>query len=105
MFDDLHWGDESSAAALHYVARTNREQPLFGILASRTDELNDNAPMQRALRELRHAGLLHNVEDAAHARMAIQKIGRARMAEQVPADLLEELEDLHEYLLGTLLFG
>src|SRR5581483_3878396 len=26
MFDDLHWGDESSAAALHYVARTNSDQ-------------------------------------------------------------------------------
>ena len=61
-FDDLHWGDESSAAALHYVARMNREQPLFGILASRTDELHDNTPVLRALRELRHAGLLQEIK-------------------------------------------
>jgi len=46
-----------------------------------------------------------HAEDAAHARLAIQKIGRARRAERVPAELLEELDDLHEYLLGTLMFG
>jgi hypothetical protein len=46
-----------------------------------------------------------HIEDAAHARLAIQKIVRARLAEHVPAELLEELEDLHGYLLGTLMFG
>ena len=32
VFDDLHWCDESSAAAIHYVARMNREKRIFGIL-------------------------------------------------------------------------
>ena len=76
MFDDLHWGDESSAAALHYVARTNREQPLFGILASRADELHDNPPMVRALRELRQSELLEEIKlgplDEAALREIIQ---------------------------------
>jgi DNA-binding SARP family transcriptional activator/tetratricopeptide (TPR) repeat protein len=57
-FDDLQWGDESSAAALHYVMRTHADQPLLGILAARDDELRDNAPFARAVRELRQAGLL-----------------------------------------------
>jgi hypothetical protein len=61
MFDDLQWGDESSAAALHYVARTNKEQPLLGVLAARNDELRDNTPVLRAVRELRQAGLLQEI--------------------------------------------
>jgi DNA-binding SARP family transcriptional activator len=60
-FDDLQWCDESSAAALHYVARTNRQAPLLTVLAARDDELRDNAAMQRSLRDLRQAGLLEQV--------------------------------------------
>jgi len=61
VFDDLHWGDESSAAALHYVLRMHRDRPLVAILAAREDELRDNVPMLRALRELRQAGLVQDV--------------------------------------------
>jgi DNA-binding SARP family transcriptional activator/predicted ATPase len=62
LFDDLQWGDESSAAALHYVARSHRERPLLGILAARDDELRDNTPVARTLRELRQAGLLEDLK-------------------------------------------
>ncbi|HEX7081599.1 MAG TPA: AAA family ATPase [Gammaproteobacteria bacterium] len=62
LFDDLHWGDESSASALHYVARTNRDQPFVGVLATREDELRDNTAVRRMLRELRQAGLLEEIE-------------------------------------------
>lgn len=62
LFDDVQWGDESSAAALHYIARTHSEQPLFGILAARNDELRNNTPMRRAVRELRQAGLLEELK-------------------------------------------
>src|SRR5581483_6289573 len=78
MFDDLHWGDESSAAALHYVARTNSDQPLLGILASRTDELHDNSPMLRALRELRHAGLLQEIKLGPLAEESVREIIETR---------------------------
>jgi DNA-binding SARP family transcriptional activator len=61
LFDDIQWCDESSAAALHYVARTNREAPFVGVLAARDDELNDNAAMQQTLQGLRHAGLLREI--------------------------------------------
>jgi DNA-binding SARP family transcriptional activator/tetratricopeptide (TPR) repeat protein len=57
VFDDMHWGDESSATALHYIARMNRDKPLLGILAARGGELRDNAPMQQAMRGLRRDGL------------------------------------------------
>jgi len=62
LFDDFHWSDESSASALHYVARLSRNQPFVGILATREDELRDNTAVRRALRELRHAGLLDEIK-------------------------------------------
>lgn len=62
VFDDWHWCDESSAAALHYVARMNLEQPLLGILAGRDDELWDNVGVQQTLRGLRRDGLLWEIQ-------------------------------------------
>jgi DNA-binding SARP family transcriptional activator len=61
LFDDLHWCDESSAAALQYVARMNRDRPMLGILAAREEELNDNAAVLQALRGLRRDKLLSDV--------------------------------------------
>jgi DNA-binding SARP family transcriptional activator/predicted ATPase len=61
MFDDLQWADESSACALHYVLRTNKDRPLLALLASRDDELRDNTHVLRAMRELRQAGLLEEM--------------------------------------------
>lgn len=62
LFDDVQWCDESSAAALHFVARTNRDRPALIVMAARGDELRDNAPMQQALRGLRRDGLLRELE-------------------------------------------
>jgi DNA-binding SARP family transcriptional activator/predicted ATPase len=58
VFDDLQWCDDSSATALHYITRTNRQHPVIGVLAAREVELKDNAGLQQALNGLRHAGLL-----------------------------------------------
>ncbi len=58
LFDDLQWCDESSAAALHYLARVHRDAPLLGVLAARDAELDDNDAVQPTLRGLRHDGLL-----------------------------------------------
>jgi DNA-binding SARP family transcriptional activator/predicted ATPase len=58
IFDDLQWCDESSAAALHYVLRMNRDRPLYVLAGARQAELRDNAPMQQTLRGLRHEGLI-----------------------------------------------
>ena len=62
LFDDIHWCDESSAAALHYVLRTNRDRPVLGVAAARDGELRDNAAMQLALRGLRRDTMLTRVE-------------------------------------------
>jgi hypothetical protein len=62
LFDDVQWCDESSAAALHYVARMNRGKPFLGLLAARDGELRDNAPVQQALRGLRRDGLLREID-------------------------------------------
>lgn len=74
VFDDTQWCDASSAAALHYVVRTNRDRPLLGVLAARDGEVQDNMPLQQALRGLRSAGLLHELKlrpltDASTARL------------------------------------
>jgi tetratricopeptide (TPR) repeat protein len=62
VLDDIQWCDESSAAALHYVLRMNRQRPLLGVLAARDGELQDNSPLQQALRGLRRLGMLHEWE-------------------------------------------
>jgi tetratricopeptide (TPR) repeat protein len=61
IFDDIHWSDESSAAALHYVARMNRHRSLLGIIAGREGELRDNVPVQQAIRGMRRDGLLQEL--------------------------------------------
>jgi len=59
VFDDVHWCDESSASALHYVMRMNRNKPVLAVLAARGGELRDNAPVQQCLRGIRRDGLLN----------------------------------------------
>ncbi|MEH6811971.1 MAG: AAA family ATPase [Motiliproteus sp.] len=61
VFDDFQWCDESSAAALHYVARLCRKQPIFGVLAAREGDLEDNSAALQALRGLRHDKLLEEI--------------------------------------------
>lgn len=61
VFDDLHWCDDSSAAAIHYVARMCRERPILGILSARDSELRDNVPAQQAMAGLRRDGLLTEI--------------------------------------------
>jgi len=77
-FDDLQWSDESSAAALHYVVRTSADLPAVVLLASRRDELRDNTPVMRALRELRQAGLLEEIDLEALGEDAVREIIGAR---------------------------
>lgn len=81
IFDDAHWCDESSAAALHYVVRLNRDRPLLAVVAVRDGDLRDNVPLQQALRGLRRDGLLRE--------LALQPLSEEVLArlirEQAPA--------------------
>ncbi|UEX79288.1 ATP-binding protein [Spiribacter halobius] len=74
LFDDLQWCDESSAAALHYVARMSRGCSLLAVLAGRADELRDNAAVQRALRGLRREGLLTELRLGPLPKPALQAL-------------------------------
>jgi DNA-binding SARP family transcriptional activator len=76
--DDLQWSDESSAAALHYVVRTSADLPLLVLLASRRDELRDNTPATRTVRELRSAGILEEIDLEALDEDAVREIIGAR---------------------------
>ena len=60
-FDDMQWCDAASAELLHYLARMNRHRPVLIALAARDGELQDNEAMQRALRGLRHDGVLEEI--------------------------------------------
>ena len=72
LFDDMQWCDESSAAALHYLALTpNADRPLFGVLAARDAGVQDNA-LQPALRGLRHDGLLEELRLGPLAEQAVR---------------------------------
>jgi DNA-binding SARP family transcriptional activator len=62
VFDDMHWCDDSSAAAIHYVARMNRDRPVFGLLTTREMELQDNVPAQQSIGGLRKDGILTDIE-------------------------------------------
>ncbi|HEY5657184.1 MAG TPA: AAA family ATPase, partial [Myxococcota bacterium] len=73
VFDDLQWCDESSAAALLYVAHMSRNRPLFGVLAAREEDLTDNAAVQQTLRGLRRERLL---EDLRLGPLSDESIGR-----------------------------
>jgi len=62
LFDDVQWCDESSAAALHYIVRNNRNRAICVLLAARDGELRDNAPVQQALRGMKRDGALTELE-------------------------------------------
>ena len=87
VFDDIHWGDESSAAALHYVARMNRDRPLVGVLGARAGELYDNKPVQQVLRGLGHEGMLEEVALGPLSRDSAKSL-IARVAPGADADRL-----------------
>ncbi len=78
IFDDVHWCDDSSAAALHYVMRMNRARPLLAVLATREAELRDNLPLQQVLRGLRRDALLHELKLEPLAETAIAELIRSR---------------------------
>lgn len=62
IFDDIHWCDESSSAALHYVMRMNQDRPLLVVVGGRGSEMRDNMQLQQALRGLRRDGVLTEIE-------------------------------------------
>ena len=53
VLDDVQWLDRDSSELLHYMARTNREQPLTVLLLARRGELEDNEYLMTVLRSLR----------------------------------------------------
>jgi DNA-binding SARP family transcriptional activator len=61
LFDDVQWCDESSAAAMHYVLRMNRRQPILVIGAARETELQDNEAVLQCIRGLRHENMLQDL--------------------------------------------
>jgi hypothetical protein len=85
VFDDLQWCDESSAAALHFVAHANRGRPIFGLLAAREDELPDNAPLQQALRGLRRERTLSDLRLGPLGDESIGLLASKYGADQAPA--------------------
>jgi DNA-binding SARP family transcriptional activator len=78
LFDDVHWADESSVAALHHVLHLNRQQAVLAVHAARESELRDNANLQQALRSLRRDGLLRELRLGPMTDDEIDALIRAR---------------------------
>ncbi len=74
VFDDMHWCDESSAAALHYVLRMCAAQPLLAVVAARSGELRDNTALQSALNGMRRDRLLSELELGPLPRAELKKL-------------------------------
>jgi len=87
VFDDLHWCDDSSAAAIHYIARANRELPLLCLLGSRDEDLRENVAAEQAIAGLRRDGLLTEIHVGPLAEHELAELIRAR----APAAHAEEL--------------
>ena len=79
-FDDAHWADESSVAALHYVLRLNRERPVLAVLAARESEMRDNVALQQTLRSLRREGVLRELRLGPMPAEDIEVLVRMRAA-------------------------
>jgi DNA-binding SARP family transcriptional activator/tetratricopeptide (TPR) repeat protein/KaiC/GvpD/RAD55 family RecA-like ATPase len=61
VLDDVQWLDASSAALLHYLARTVEPAPLVFALAAREEEIEAGSSMARVIRSLDEAGHLRRV--------------------------------------------
>ncbi len=90
LFDDVHWCDESSFAALHDTLRAHRNQPVLAVLAARESEMRDNPALQQALRGLRRDGLLSEIRLGPLAEEALAAILAQRMAGTDAARLARE---------------
>jgi len=78
LLDDMQWCDESSATALHYVVRTNRQLPIIVVLSAREGEIQDNAAFQQALGGMRHAGLIGEMPLAPLPEAAVRELIESR---------------------------
>lgn len=61
VLDDVQWLDPSSAALLHYVARTLSHAPLTLALAARDEEIEEDSAPARMLRALDQGGRLRRI--------------------------------------------
>ena len=90
IFDDMHWCDESSATAVHFVARMNRDRPVVFLLVGRSSELQDNVPLQQMMRGLRSDGLLVELEIGPLSDEALQELIRRQASDIDAARLSKE---------------
>jgi len=89
-FDDFQWCDASSAAALHYVTRMNRERPVLGLVAVRAGDLRDNAQAEQVLRELHQDRLVEEIPIDPLPEADIRRLIAARVPAADPDRLSRE---------------
>lgn len=87
VFDDVHWCDDSSAAAIHFVARMNRDRAIFGMLGVRDGELRDNVPAQQMVAGLRRDGLLTEISLGPMSEVDLADLIRDRASDVRAEDL------------------
>lgn len=61
VFDDIHWCDESSVAALHYILRMCSNQKLLVVATTRIIEVSFNLTVTKLIKNLRREQLLSEI--------------------------------------------
>ena len=74
VLDDVQWLDAASSELLHYLLRNQRSWPLMVALATRSEEIADNAGLGRLLRGLRRDRVLLETTLAPLPREAIEAL-------------------------------
>jgi DNA-binding SARP family transcriptional activator len=90
LFDDVHWSDESSAAAMLYALRMNRHQPVLVIGAARESELRENEAVMQCIRGLRQENMLQEMRLESMQTNALEALIRQQTPEVDAARLSRE---------------
>lgn len=85
VLDDAHLADASSCELLHFLVRTAARVPLLTVVAARTAEFLENAPLVRTIATLRRR---HPVEELRLAPLDAAST-RQLVAEVAPAEALD----------------
>jgi DNA-binding SARP family transcriptional activator/tetratricopeptide (TPR) repeat protein len=87
VLDDVQWLDASSAALLHYAARTLRGAPVTFALAAREEEIGDRSVPARLIRSLKEEGLVRRLSlrrlDASETANLVRSVDTAADADRI----------------------
>jgi len=97
VLDDIQWLDSDSAALLHFVTRIYRGAPLLILLLARGGELTDNEHTLRAVRGIRKAQRIEELE--------VRPLSRDEIATLVGPEESVDVAEIFEASAGNPLYA